>query len=225
MSFFFGYGLHHLQYANVCVWRHLPSSLLLMVRGILINAWFFYRQFGFKQTDVFYAQRVKSDRSTVVLLMGKISLLKGPFTQKGKFCHHLLTLMLFQTCMSFFLLLNTKVTKQLMVAIDFHYTVGPICLPTFFKIYSYRSKKLIQVWNNTRVSKWRQNLYILGWTISLNHSTLYIIISHAIPHILTQFPSSLTDTFSANSLTSAVIRGCHGCGGTNAADETEDEQV
>jgi len=85
--------------------------------------------------------------------MGKISLLKGQFTQKGKFCHHLLTLMLFQTCMSFFLLLNTKVTKQLMVAIDFHYTVGPICLPTFFKIYSYRSKKLIQVWNNIRVSK------------------------------------------------------------------------
>ncbi len=44
------------------------------------------------------------------------------------FCHYLLTLMLFQTCMSFFLLLNTKedilknmgITKQLTVAIDLH---------------------------------------------------------------------------------------------------------
>jgi len=30
------------------------------------------------------------------------------FTQKWKFCHHLLTLKFFQTCMSFFLLLNSK---------------------------------------------------------------------------------------------------------------------
>jgi len=35
-------------------------------------------------------------------------LLKGYPTQKGKFCHQLLTLKLLQTCMSFFLLLNTK---------------------------------------------------------------------------------------------------------------------
>jgi len=35
-------------------------------------------------------------------------LLKGYSTQKLKFCHHLLTLKLFQTCMSFFLLLNTQ---------------------------------------------------------------------------------------------------------------------
>jgi len=33
--------------------------------------------------------------------------LKGYSTQKWKFCHHLLTLKLLQTCMSLFLLLNT----------------------------------------------------------------------------------------------------------------------
>lgn len=41
-----------------------------MVTDILINAFFFYGQFGIKQTDVSYAQMVvKSDRATVVLLM------------------------------------------------------------------------------------------------------------------------------------------------------------
>jgi len=33
---------------------------------------------------------------------------KGILHPKIKFCHHLLTLKLFQTCMSFFLLLNPK---------------------------------------------------------------------------------------------------------------------
>ncbi len=53
--------------------------------------------------------------------------LKGQFTQKNIFCHHLLTLMFFQTHMSFLLLLNTKedigknlVTKQMTVASDFY---------------------------------------------------------------------------------------------------------
>jgi len=36
------------------------------------------------------------------------STLKGYSTPKLKFCQHLLTLKLLQTCMSFFLLLNTK---------------------------------------------------------------------------------------------------------------------
>ncbi len=54
-----------------------------------------------------------------------VTALKGQFTQKKKkICQHLLTLHLFQTCMSFFLLLNTQdyilVNKQLTVAIDFH---------------------------------------------------------------------------------------------------------
>ncbi len=34
--------------------------------------------------------------------------LKAQFTQTFQFCHRLLTLMLFQTCMNVFLLLNTK---------------------------------------------------------------------------------------------------------------------
>jgi len=38
-------------------------------------------------------------------------LLKGHSTQKYKFCHHLLTLKLLQTCVSFFLLLNRTQRK------------------------------------------------------------------------------------------------------------------
>ncbi len=34
--------------------------------------------------------------------------LKGQFTQKLKFCHNLLPLKYFQTCMNVFILLNTK---------------------------------------------------------------------------------------------------------------------
>ncbi len=34
--------------------------------------------------------------------------LKGLFTQKGKFYHHLLTIKKFQICMNVFVLLNTK---------------------------------------------------------------------------------------------------------------------
>ncbi len=52
---------------------------------------------------------------------------KGKVTQKWKFCHQFLTLKLFQTFMSFMLLLSTKkifwrmlITRQLTVAIDFH---------------------------------------------------------------------------------------------------------
>jgi len=37
-----------------------------------------------------------------------VMLFKRQFTQKGTFCHHLLTLKLFQTYMNFFLLLNTQ---------------------------------------------------------------------------------------------------------------------
>jgi len=85
---------------------------------------------------------------------------------------NLLTLILLQTCMSFFLLLKTKedILKDVgnqtvnIVAIDFHSmfllmwksmaTVN--WLTTFFKIFSFvfnRRKKLIQVWSNLRVSK------------------------------------------------------------------------
>ncbi len=76
--------------------------------------------------------------------------LKGLFTPKWTFCHPLFTLHLFQTCMIFFLLFNTKkiswrmlVTKQLMVALDFHsiffsyygcqWLPSSVWAPTFFK--------------------------------------------------------------------------------------------
>jgi len=74
------------------------------------------------------------------------------------------TLKLFQTCMNFFLLPNTKdyfkeCTRQLtnLHSIFFLMEVND-CLITniFFKIPSFVSngrKKLIQVWNNIRVSK------------------------------------------------------------------------
>jgi len=46
-------------------------------------------------------------------------------SQKGTFCHHLLTLVWFQTCVSSFLLLNTKEDilksiSKLTTPIDFH---------------------------------------------------------------------------------------------------------
>ncbi len=98
--------------------------------------------------------------------------LKGQFTQKWKLCHHLLTPKLFLSCMNCFLLLNTiyndilkKVGNQLPVATDFHsffqsqWLPATVWLPTFFKISSFefnRRKKLIQVRNNLRVSKWWQ---------------------------------------------------------------------
>ncbi len=96
--------------------------------------------------------------------------LKKEFTQKWKFCHHLLKL--FQTSMSFFLLLNTKGDISRNVG---NQTVsGPCWLPyyfcphhwsqqhTFCKISYFmfnRRKKIIQVWNNLRVSKWWQNFH------------------------------------------------------------------
>ncbi len=49
---------------------------------------------------------LKRSRSLETLVCFKN--LKGQFTQKWKFCHHLLTLKYFQTCMNVFVLLNTK---------------------------------------------------------------------------------------------------------------------
>ncbi len=88
------------------------------------------------------------------------NLLLQCFNDTLKSCQHLLTLKLFQTCMSFFFFYWTQkkifwrmfFTKQLLVAIDFHCiffsTVN--CLVTFFRITSFvfnRRKKLIQVWS------------------------------------------------------------------------------
>jgi len=54
-------------------------------------------------------------------------ILKGWFTQKWKFCQYLLTLMLFQTSMCLFVLLDTKediwknvLIKQISFPIDYH---------------------------------------------------------------------------------------------------------
>jgi len=71
--------------------------------------------------------------------------------------------MLFQTSMCLFDLLNTKediwknvLIKQISIPIDYHSIL--ICLiTTFFQISSFvfsRTIKLIEVWNNMRVSKY-----------------------------------------------------------------------
>ncbi len=70
------------------------------------------------------------------------------FFPRNEYGHHLLNLKLLQTCMSFFLLFNTKEhilknagTKNLMIAIDFNsveeilsqWLLSTVWLPTFFK--------------------------------------------------------------------------------------------
>ncbi len=90
--------------------------------------------------------------------------------------------MSFQTCMSFFLMLNTKedILKDFEEPNSCWSPLTEKCngsqwgpstfwLPAFFKISSFIfniRKKLIQVWNDMRVSKWWQNL-IFAWTIPL----------------------------------------------------------
>ncbi len=80
---------------------------------------------------------------------------------------------MFQTCLTFFLLCNIREdilknvgNQTVSVSIDFHCMdkecngTETIRLPTFFKISSlmlHRRKKVRQVWNIIRVSKWRQN--------------------------------------------------------------------
>jgi len=143
--------------------------------------------------------------------------LKGYSTQKPKFCHHLLTLTLLQTCMSFFLLMNTKQdilkndwnqtfvcnvhqSKQLFLFfVEKKYYGNQWCPSTvwfqsFFKIYSFvfsRRKKLIQVCNNLRVSKWWQNFnfwveypmpkicrWMLAISLPLHHSKHNILLEY-----------------------------------------------
>ncbi len=80
------------------------------------------------------------------------------------------------------------VTKQLLVAIDFHSIFFPyygsqwlpsiVRLPTFFKTSSFvfnSTNKFIQVWNNLMVSKLWQNFHF--W---LNYPFKYIFICHFI---------------------------------------------
>ncbi len=85
--------------------------------------------------------------------------LKGQFTQKWKFWHHLLTLKLFSTCTSFFLLLNTKevILKNgnQTVAGRSQWLLATVGYPNSYKF------------GTTWVSKWWQNFPFLGWTITL----------------------------------------------------------
>jgi len=69
-----------------------------------------------------------------------LALLKGYSTQKWKFCHHLLTLKLFQTCMSFFLLLNTKEDILKMIG-----TLAPLTSIVFFSTMEVNGAKQLFV--------------------------------------------------------------------------------
>jgi len=151
--------------------------------------------------------------------------LKGYSTQKWKFCHHLLTLKLLQTCMSFFLLLNTK--EDILEndwnfgTIDFHsvffffygrqWCQTTVWFQSFFKISSFvfnRRKKLIQViCNKLRVSKWWQNFhYWVEYPFNsvltvLNNSLIHRLwITYIVNYIFHQFgivnfQSVLEDTY------------------------------
>jgi len=73
--------------------------------------------------------------------------LKGLFTQKWKFCHHWLTHMSFQTCMTLFLLQKKQHTKKKNTK------------PRYFEEWLTKNKKKIK---NTRVSKRWQNYPFFG---------------------------------------------------------------
>jgi len=111
-------------------------------------------------------------------------------TQKWKFSYHLLTLKFLQTCMRFFLLLNTK--EDILKndwdfgIIDYHsiYYGSQWCKTTvwfqsFFKISSFvfsRRNKLIQVCHNLRVSKlWQNFLFFFILLISSDAKKSYLI--------------------------------------------------
>ncbi len=86
--------------------------------------------------------------------------LKAQFTKKLKFCHHLLTLKYFQTCMNVFVLnskediLKNVRNRAVLVHSIFFYCGSQWCpktarLQTFFRISSFvfsRTNTFIQVW-------------------------------------------------------------------------------
>ncbi len=101
--------------------------------------------------------------TTYCMTWPKSHFLKGTGHPKWQFCHHLLTLMLFKTCMSLYLLLNTK--EDILKNVCYQRVAGPLWLPYYGKkntmeVNDYRQLfwKFIQVWNNMWVSKWWQNL-------------------------------------------------------------------
>ncbi len=115
-----------------------------------------------KETNHWYPKSAKWCKNVFRHLIGQF-----------KFCHYLLTLMYYQTCMSFFLLFRKKddilknVGKQTVdVPIDFHsifsHTMevngyrqlfGCLHSSKYLPLGSEERKKLIQVWNNVWVSK------------------------------------------------------------------------
>jgi len=104
---------------NLCVWmwkrqRFNKFSIICFI-------------LSFAQSYI--VQRQNLQRMCFPSLSFLSSRLKQKFTQKRKFCHCLLTLMLVQTCMNFFLLLHEhkrrylermSVTKQLRAPTAFH---------------------------------------------------------------------------------------------------------
>ncbi len=106
---------------------------------------------------------VEQNRSVYELLMYScLCTLKRQFTQKRTLCHHLLIKLL-----SFFLQMNTKEdilknvgNQTVSVPIDFH-SIFPYCSVNNIlqNIFCVQQKKLIQVWNNLKVSKWWQNFH------------------------------------------------------------------
>ncbi len=93
---------------------------------------------------------------------------------KWKFCHHLLTIMLLKTWMSFYFVLNTK--EDIWKNIGNQTVAGSHWLPCFFcrsqwlpstvgilRNIFFRWKKLIEVWNNMRM-----RIFSFVWTVPLN---------------------------------------------------------
>jgi len=89
-------------------------------------------------------------------------------TKLKKYCHHVLSLKLFQTCINLFVLLNTK--ENILKNVCYHSCRAPLTSILWKRkksslVFS-RTKKCIQVWNNLRVSKW-WHISFWGWTIPL----------------------------------------------------------
>ncbi len=76
--------------------------------------------------------------------------LKGQFTQKWKFCHHLLTLKLFQTCLK-------NVEKNTLEVIGYHQLFGYKHPLNYLILFSTAERNLYRF--GTTWGKWWQNLH------------------------------------------------------------------
>ncbi len=75
---------------------------------------------------------------------------KEYFTWKWHVCHSLLTLILYQTCMTFSLLWNIKRYFEDQIMFFIH-TMKVICIP--------QKREDLHVWFNMRLSKWKQKIH------------------------------------------------------------------